>query len=399
VKDAAKSLEWITDVFAIQGRVLQMDETRESIAEWDSLGTMVLQSRLKQDHGIVLGNEQASRIGTVQEICYILDRRTETRPQQAPLSPSAVQGSLGRRPLKDRLRRSVGKLASIGQRVLSKLSSRQKGTLRTLHRRVVNTFLSYTPEELLETLRSLGVTRGDTVLVHSSFHYANGFVGSPAKVIDVLLESVGSNGNLMMVSLPYTSSTFDYLRSLDCFDVRRTVSRMGLLTEMFRGREDVRRSLSPTHPILACGPKAEWILSGHENCPYPCGAGTPFEKLAELEGKVVFFDAPFASLTFFHYIEDMYRDLLPYSLYHPEAFEVPVIDDAGRRITAFVYAFSPAMIKRRRPYEFEAEVRKQQLIKSAKIGTTKLEYIEVRPLLEFVSRMVKRGNFFFYDLS
>lgn len=398
--DMEKSLEWITDVFAVRGRVLQVDETRESITEWDSLGTVVLQSRLKQEHGIVLDDEEVSRICTVEEICHILDRGGKTSAQRPSSPPSAAaQDGAGSSALKDRRRRYVGKLASVGQHFLSKLSSRQKGTLRTLHRRVVSTFLSYTPEELLETLRSLGVAEGDTMLVHSSSHYSNGFVGSPAKVIDVLLESVGSNGNLMMLSLPYTSSTFDYLKSLDCFDVRKTVSRMGLLSEIFRGRKDVRRSLSPTHPMLACGPKAEWILSGHENCPYPCGAGTPFEKLVQLEGKVVFFDAPFGSLTFFHYIEDMYRDLLPYSLYHPEAFEVPVITDAGRRITAFVYAFSPAIIKRRRPYEFEARVRKQQLIKSAGIGNTKLEYIEVKPLLEFVDRVVKRGDLFFYDLS
>ena len=129
------------------------------------------------------------------------------------------------------------------------------------------------------------------------------------------------------------------------------------------------------------------------------------ERLLELGQKderifpIINFDAPFASLTFFHYIEHMYRDRLPYSLYHPRAFEVPVIDRDGRRLTVFVYAFSPAIIKRRRPYEFEAEVRKQGLIRSAKIGNTQLEYIEVQPLLDFVSRMVSLGNYFFYDLS
>ncbi len=392
-----ESLAWITQVFEIQGRILHMDDTRESVPEWDSLNTVVLQLRLEKDHGIVLGDEEVSQIGTVAEICRLLAGRTKTSSGQ--VSPAVTRQGALRNSLGDRMRGYVGRLRSFSLGLLSRLSKRHKATLRTLHRSVVNTFLSYTPEELLKALRSLGVVAGDTVLVHSSFYYSNGFAGSPNKVIDVLLESVGSDGNLMMMSLPYTSSTFDYLKTLDCFDVRKTVSRMGLLTEIFRAQKDVRRSLSPTHPILAYGPKAEWILAGHENCPYPCGEGTPFKKLAELDGKVVFFDAPFASMTFFHYIEDRYRDLLPYPLYHPEAFEVPVIDDTGRRITTFVYAFSPAIIKRRRPYEFEAEVRKQGLIKSAKIGNTMLEYIEIRPLLDFVRRRVKEGNFFFYDLS
>src|SRR5205823_5814186 len=121
-----------------------------SITEWDSLGTVVLQLRLKQDHGIVLGDEEVSRIGTVQEICHILDRRTETtRPRQLSPAPPLAQDGVGEDSLKDRRRRYVGKLASTGQHFLSKLSSRQKGTLRTLHRRVVNMFLSYTPAELL----------------------------------------------------------------------------------------------------------------------------------------------------------------------------------------------------------------------------------------------------------
>lgn len=396
--DLARSLVWITDVLAVQGRVLQVDETRESIPEWDSLSTVVLQARLAQEHGIVVDDDTMSTITTVQQIRDLLAREPVARQDRVPASTTAQPGAAGT-PREARRRRYVGKLVTAGEQVLGKLSRRQKGTLRTLHRRVVDTFLSYGPAELLAALRSLGVAEGDTVLVHSSFNYSNGFQGTPAGLIDVLLQSVGPTGNLLMLSLPYTSSTFEYLQSLDCFDVRTTASRMGLLTEMFRARQDVRRSLSPTHPVLACGPRADWILAGHESCPYPCGAGTPFEKLAELGGKVVFFDAPFKTLTFFHYIEDRYRHLLPYPLYHPEAFEVPVIDETGRRLTTFVYAFSPAVIARRRPLEFEAEVRSQQLIRSASIGNTPLEYIETRPLLDFVDRMVRRGNLFFYDLS
>lgn len=395
--DVEESLVWITDVFKIKGRVLQLDETRESISEWDSLSTAVLQLRLKKDYGIDLEDEAVSKIHTVAEICRILDGHRKRSEDQTPMV--VAPQSAYRSPLWDRIHGYVGKLESFARGLLSRLSMRQKSTLRILHRRMVNTFFSYKPEKLLEALRSLGVLAGDTILVHSSFRYSNGFMGSPDKVIDVLLESVGSDGNLMMMSLPYTSSTFDYLKTIDHFDVRKTLSRMGLLTEIFRLRKDVRRSLSPTHPILACGPKAEWILAGHEKCPYPCGEGTPFEKLAELNGKVIFFDTPFSSLTFFHFIEDKYRALLPYPLYHPEAFEVPVIDDKGRRSTVFVYAFSPAIIKRRKPYEFEAEVRKQGLIESTKIGNTRLECIEVQPLLDFVGRVVKRGNLFFYDLS
>ena len=396
--DPERSLAWLTDAFGIQDRVLSIDDTRDSVPEWDSLGTLLLRDRLKRDHDIVLGEEQAATVVTVRQLCQILARGPTEKTRGAAPKPAAMPRA-GVETLVEGIREQVGSLIGRSRRLLSSLSPRQKSRLRSLQSRVVKKIRSCTPEQLLEALRALGVREGDTVVVHSSFSYSNGFVGSPGRALEVLLESVGSTGNLMMMSLPYTSSTYDYLQSLDHFDVRKTGSRMGLLTEIFREREDVYRSLSPTHPILAWGPEAEWIVAGHETCPHPCGAGTPFEKLAQLEGKVVFFDTSFATMTFFHYIEDKYRHLLPRPLYHPEAFEVPVVDREGRRITVFVYAFSPEIIERRKPHEFESEIRRQGLIGSLKVGNLQLEYIEIGPLLDFVDAMVKRGNLFFYDLS
>ncbi|MCH7992790.1 MAG: hypothetical protein IIC35_10285, partial [Gemmatimonadetes bacterium] len=70
----AAALEWIRDVLAINDRAVRIDETRESIPEWSSLGTLVLQSRLKQVHGIDLSYEEMSKIETVREVCRILDQ-------------------------------------------------------------------------------------------------------------------------------------------------------------------------------------------------------------------------------------------------------------------------------------------------------------------------------------
>jgi aminoglycoside 3-N-acetyltransferase len=367
--DVRPALEWLTEVFAVKDRVLEISDTRMAIPEWDSLGVVVLQSRLEKDHGIILTDDEVSKIETVREICQILEKDVSAKVDH----PSLIR-SLWRN-----------------------LPAEQKSKIRSLKRQLAEIFLSYGPRDLIRSLRSLGVREGDTIFVHSSFKPSNGFIGSPEQVIDVLLEAVGCAGNLMMVSLPYGGSTLEYLRSLKCFDVRKTASHMGLLTEVFRERKKVLRSLSPTHPVLVCGPDAEWISAGHENCPYPCGSGTPFEKLAQMKGKVVFFDAPFVTLTFFHYLEDTIRDRLPFPLYYPRAFEVPVIDYEGRQITVTVYAFSPDIIGRRRGLQFESVLRKAGLIKSTRIGNTRLHYIEIAPLIHFFNTMVESGNLFCYD--
>ncbi len=72
--DRQQILEWLTDVFTVQGRTLTMDDTRMSVSEWDSLGALMLMSRLEEDHGIIIKADEMARINSVQEICDILEK-------------------------------------------------------------------------------------------------------------------------------------------------------------------------------------------------------------------------------------------------------------------------------------------------------------------------------------
>ena len=132
--------------------------------------------------------------------------------------------------------------------------------------------------------------------------------GGPQQIIDCILNVIGDAGNLLMVSMPYTGTTDDYLKAVKIFDVIKTESSMGIITEIFRRNKDVVRSLNPAHPILAFGPDAKWIVSDHDKTMYSCGKDSPFEKLLELDAKALFFDVPFRTMTFFHYLEDKSKD-------------------------------------------------------------------------------------------
>ncbi len=72
--DRQKALEWITDALGVQGRVLTLNDTRNSVAEWDSLGSLLLLSRLEEDHKIVISADDIAAIKSVQEICQLLER-------------------------------------------------------------------------------------------------------------------------------------------------------------------------------------------------------------------------------------------------------------------------------------------------------------------------------------
>lgn len=284
------------------------------------------------------------------------------------------------------------------KRFLANLKRKLKPLYFRNYKRFVDRFRSYGPDELAAGLRSLGIEKGDAVMMHSSFSPYNGFRGSPGAVIDALRRVLGEEGTLLMVSLPYRSSTIEYLKDYKGFDVRKTPSAMGLISEIFRKRDGALRSLHPTHPVLAQGPKAEWVLGGHENCLYACGPGSPFEKLAQLDGKVLFFNAPFATFTFFHYLEHRVSEKIRFPLYAEEPFEVPILDRRGERIAVKAKVFSPEAIRRRRLPFFEAEMERRGLIRKKRVGNSRLLLVRLSEVLQGVDEMT-RQKVFFYDLS
>lgn len=264
--------------------------------------------------------------------------------------------------------------------------------------RLVRAFRSYGPVELATCLRELGVLPGDSVMLHSAFSAHFGFSGSIEELTNVVLDAVGPSGNLLMVSLPYRTSSLEYLSKLKQFDVRKTPSMMGLVSEYFRRRPDVVRSLHPTHPILVHGPNAESIIAAHPTCLYPCGPGTPFDRLLALDGKVVFFNVEFAVFTFFHYLEHLVHGDLPFRLYTDQPTVVPMIDRHGECTAVTTYVYSREAIQRRRFPVLEAELRRRGLIKSRRIGNGEVLAIRVRDAVECVEDMRRHGRYF-YDFS
>jgi aminoglycoside 3-N-acetyltransferase len=262
----------------------------------------------------------------------------------------------------------------------------------------VRAFLSYGDRELRAALAAVGVVAGDAMMLHSAFNDTHGFRGSIEQLTEVFIDAVGPDGHLLMVSLPYRSSSFDYLSKLRVFDVRKTPSMMGMVSEIFRRRPDVLRSLHPTHPVLVRGERAQEFIEAHPSCRYPCGPGSPFDRLAAENGIVIFFNVAFDTYTFFHYLEHMVSPQLPFALYTEQAFSVPVVDREGQPGTVTTHVFSPAAIDRRRFDRFEAWLRQRGLIQEKRLGASRIQAVRVRDTIACVSERASRGEFF-YDMA
>jgi aminoglycoside 3-N-acetyltransferase len=288
-----------------------------------------------------------------------------------------------------------GRVTGAGSPLARRIKHRLKPLYANGQRAVARLLFAYSPDALHSTLQSLGITNGDSLLVHSGFRRVSGFRGSPRDVIDCLLDVIGADGNLLMLSIPYRGASERYARNDPLFDVVRTASAVGLISEVFRRREGVLRSLNPLHPVLACGPLARWLVADHEKCVFSCGKGSPFERFLSLDGKFLFFDAPYRSLTFMHYVEDCFRDRLPVPLYDPTPFMLRVKEPSGRELRVRQFVFSQAARARRNFAAIEAILRRERLLQTARVGNTRLLCVSARTVLDSARRLVEEGQGFY----
>ena len=72
--DTQQALQWLTDIFAVKNRVVSIEDTRDSLAEWDSLGSLLLLSALEEELKIVISADDLEAMKAVREICSLLEK-------------------------------------------------------------------------------------------------------------------------------------------------------------------------------------------------------------------------------------------------------------------------------------------------------------------------------------
>ena len=266
-----------------------------------------------------------------------------------------------------------------------------KKQLKLLRYSYARTFRSFTPEGLLRQLQQLGLGRGDIVLVHSSFDAFAGFSGKPTDVIDALQKAIGPEGTLLMPTLPFTGTAVEYVRRSPVFDVVRTPSRMGLITELFRRSPEVVRSVHPTHPVAVWGKDAAWIVDGHHLADTPCGKGTPFARLLDRGGKILLLGADIASLTFYHMIEEAIETRLPSSPFTQQHFVLTSRQKDGILVSTETRLFEPVVSRRRNLYKLVPELKKLGAWRQQQIGQLAMTMLNAKDVYAVVVAMLDRG--------
>ena len=272
-------------------------------------------------------------------------------------------------------------------RLKRSLRARRKALRRWYARR----FLAFAPADLTRSLATLGVREGDALMVHSDYDAFIGFMGRPSDVIGILQQCVTDRGLLMMPTIPFTGTAVQYVSEHPVFDVRRTPSRSGLLTELFRRSSNVVRSVHPTHAVAVWGRDADQVAAGHHAARTPCGAGSPYARLIERDGTVLLAGAGIESLTLYHTFEEVFERVLPLCPFTEREFVLISRLADGSTVQTSTRLFEPAVSRRRNLSKLVPELKATGAWREARVGGLSLVLLRAREVEAVALDLASRG--------
>lgn len=155
-------------------------------------------------------------------------------------------------------------------------------------------------KELFEHLENIGIVKNDIILVHSSYKSLGQNSISAHLFLTYFMEYLES-GTLLFPSLSHKFVT----RANPYFNVTKTKSCVGYLSELFRTEFSSHRSMHPTHSVSALGKEAKSLTEFHKADNTPCGAKSPFSLLPDYEGKILMLGCGLKPNTSMHAIEEV----------------------------------------------------------------------------------------------
>jgi aminoglycoside 3-N-acetyltransferase len=145
-----------------------------------------------------------------------------------------------------------------------------------------------------------GISKGDTVFLHSDALVTAELEGNDIHekatvLFDGILDAVGTEGTLVVPTFTYSATKGEV------FNVAETKSDVGLLTEIFRNRPGVIRTLNPVFSVAVAGAKSKIFAEAAIDDSF--GEETSFGLLYQLNAWIVTLGCSLDRVTFIHYVD------------------------------------------------------------------------------------------------
>lgn len=161
-----------------------------------------------------------------------------------------------------------------------------KGLRRALRTRYARLVHRTSERDFYRCFRSLSIEPGSTLCVHAAMS-GFGYLPQGLPSVFTALQRAVPDCTIMMPTFPFSASALDYVKSGAVFDPRSTPSASGQLSETLRRFPGARRSAHPTHPCVAVGPAAEFLIDGSERSETPFGDTSTYGRFSALPNAVL----------------------------------------------------------------------------------------------------------------
>src|SRR5262245_52168414 len=196
---------------------------------------------------------------------------------------------------------------------------------------------------------NLQLEAGDLVYVHSGMDGLN--LGFPFyRILFLIQEVIGREGTVVFPTYPnHRISSYEWLKQGNVFDVRRTPSYTGILTEFARKQKNAVRSLHPTKSVCALGKYALELTKTHQQSPFPYDYCSPYYRIMEHDAKIIGLGVSTKHLSFVHCVDDALKDKFPVQPYHPRLFQAKCINYCGQVEVVGTFAHNIEMMNHNIP--------------------------------------------------
>ena len=255
-----------------------------------------------------------------------------------------------------------------------------------------------TKNDIKEALTTLGITSGQTIMVHTSLRKFGYVCGGAQTVIEALIETVGETGTIMMPTQSWknldpedgvheTVEKKDWQIIRDnwpAYDKKLTpTNTMGAVAEMFRSWPGTIRSNHPARSVAAWGKNAEYLVENHDLSNI-FGDGSPIGKLYDLDGYVLLIGVGYDKNTSLHLADARAK----YPGKHTVVEHSAIMEDGKRVWKAYETLFVDGEDFEQIGAAFEVE----QDVKKGMIGGAELRFMRQRDLVDFAVRWMEENR-------
>lgn len=240
----------------------------------------------------------------------------------------------------------------------------------------------HTYDSFMTDLSQSAINSKGTLLVHSSMKAIGEVDGGADAVLDALIQYMKDGLLLFPTHTWHEDNCVDGI-----YDYKSEKSCVGYLTNQFRMKEGVIRSLHPSHSVAAIGSRASEYVKHDDTAASPCPRHGCMGSLYDEDAQILFLGTKLTTNTYIHSLEESLE--IPNRINETSQIYKVVQRDGSIKEVEYNGHFSTYGDVSKNYDKIEDELFKRGIASRMTYGDAPCILVKVRPLTDYVIELLK----------